>query len=54
MEADELLSTFNHLQEYKRLLDIVLDGSVDDVRAKDSAVYQIGLIVSGSVEINHL
>lgn len=45
MDEDELLSTFNHLQDYKKYLNTVLDERVEDVRAKDSAVYQIGLIV---------
>lgn len=45
MDEDELLSTFNHLQDYNRYLSTVLDEGVVDLRAKDSAVYQIGLIV---------
>ena len=48
MEEDELLSTFNHLQEYSKYLDIVLDECITDTRTKDSAVYQIGLVVGRS------
>lgn len=48
MEEDELLSTFNHLQEYRKYLDTVLDESITDTRTKDSAVYQIGLVVGHS------
>ncbi|TIC21828.1 ARM repeat-containing protein [Wallemia mellicola] len=54
MEEDELLSTFNHLQEYSKYLDIVLDESITDTRTKDSAVYQIGLVLEIYQEQSYL
>ena len=44
-EEDLILSSFNHLSDYNKHLEILLDDNVTDFRVKESAVYSIGLIV---------